>query len=448
MLRRYRTEKQGIAVKSTAFTANTPHAASGLRRGWLVVAALASLFFASVTHAEVVPTLYQYETLVKSQSERERTAAAAAGLAEMAVRISGVSGAADTPAVKSAIGSALRLVESFGYESTTEQIESNGTQVEATRLILRYAPAAIDRLLQSAGLPLWPANRPSILLWLVDNDPEVGLRVATEVEQADVIAAAKAAARRRGLPLTLPLLDMEDQLAVSAENLWQLDTTTLIPASERYHPDAILVGRYARQPDGQIQINWLQLHKEEQSVFDSRGADVHTAIGTGLDQAASYLAGLYAFMPQTGKAQSVVMELQGIQTFADYIKAINYISSRAMVTRADPVAVQADTLRLRLALTSDVARLRDELALGKQLTPVVSEIIDGVVGDAPAPVAQPQAPFDVTGDVAGNVTDPDRAPVVNGTGVGSATAPVAPVAAVPMAAPGTAANPLRYQWVR
>ena len=73
-----------------------------------------------------------------------------------------------------------------------------------------------------------------------------------------------AGAQRRGMPLQLPLLDLEDQTQLTPADLWSDYQPAIRQASARYPHDVIVVGRLRAQTDGRWRGAW--------SILDARGA--------------------------------------------------------------------------------------------------------------------------------------------------------------------------------
>ena len=86
------------------------------------------------------------------------------------------------------------------------------------QLTLRFDPARVDRLLRQANEPVWGLRRPLVLLWWVDerNGSRQLMGESTAAEQWQQLSAA---AVRRGLPLMLPLMDLDDSMAVASADL-------------------------------------------------------------------------------------------------------------------------------------------------------------------------------------------------------------------------------------
>ena len=77
--------------------------------------------------------------------------------------------------------------------------------------------ATIKQLLRSNSLPIWPENRPAVLVWLVIDDGTERSIVAGE-HRADAAQQLKDAAAARGVTLALPMGDLEDRMALVLGN--------------------------------------------------------------------------------------------------------------------------------------------------------------------------------------------------------------------------------------
>lgn len=329
---------------------------------WLIVGLLSP----PIGLAEPVEGLYTTDVLVSSQGRAERVRAAGEGLAEVLLRVSGHPPALRHPEVRQALKRAQRYVSEFSYESTEETLETGGAIKPAHKLILKYSASQVEQLLRKAQQPIWPSNRPNLLVWLVIDEFPSGRRL---VGDAPVQDSLRAAALRRGLPMIYPLLDLQDQIALSADALWDMDEASVLAASRRYHADGILVGRYSQTSRGQWLANWKLLHKDEAVIFDSASEEFERMLNGGLDQVADYLAGLYAIVPGEQGPDAVVVQLSGVDDFASYAAALNYLDGLAMVRHAALVAVRGDTLLLNLFTEGDLSQLLDTLALDNKLIP-------------------------------------------------------------------------------
>lgn len=314
--------------------------------------------------------LYQADMLVADQSQRERNQATVDGLAEVVVRASGQPLVLQNPELMKAFDRASDFLVEWRYESTDETLTIDGREQPARRLVLRYSGNAIEKLLRDLRLPIWPANRPSMLVWLIVDDKDGRTRVsssAADSAAADVLQHTEASAKRRGIPIIKPLMDLEDQVALSADALWSMDQQAIRRASERYNADGILVGRLTETSRGEWRAGWLLLHQGRSEVFDGGGVELADVVAEGIDQIANHFSQLYGITPSDGSSEAMAFQMDGISDFASYMQVMDYLQSLAVVRRYDLVAVRGDSMLLYIYLEGDIDRLRGALSLDGRL---------------------------------------------------------------------------------
>lgn len=115
---------------------------------------------------------------------------------------------------------------------------------------------AIERALRTAGQTVWGNDRPLTIVWLaVDwgqgereiigaDDPARSLDEARSIDRNRLLRERVLdVARRRGLPVVFPLLDVEDLQKVTFSDIWGGFDDALLEASQRYDVNSILIGR-------------------------------------------------------------------------------------------------------------------------------------------------------------------------------------------------------------
>jgi len=314
--------------------------------------------------AEQLVDLYRVEVLVASQSPGERERAARDALRELVVRVSGDRSAAEQPGIKEALSRAQDFVYEFNYASSPETLTRDGRELPASRLVLKFSPVEIERLLRRAELAFWPARRPLVLIWLVARDQEQGLHRVTDPElQAQLRRRAEA----RGLPLILPLEDLEDRLALSPRQVWAWDEESVRQASERYAPDAILIGRYSPTSGGGLRSDWQLYHSLGNPSFDLRAQEPEQLMGAAIDRVADHFAERYAIVPREEGPGDIVMQVSGVHSFGDYKSVERYLEDLPMVRRLEFVSLDKERLMFRLVTEGELTGLISALERDRQL---------------------------------------------------------------------------------
>jgi hypothetical protein len=336
---------------------------------------------AAIAHAEQLVHVYRGEQLVRSQSVAERNAATRLGMAEVILRVSGDKAALQHPGVRQALNQSQSYLYEFSYASTDEMLEEDGKRVPAVRLLLTFSQRAIEKLLRESQLSLWPANRPKLLVWqALRDESDVIQRVPDE-------AATKALYKQaaiRGVPLLLPAQDLEDTLALSSEDLWNADPQAIKTGSERYRPDATLVGRYQPKGDGTWSGSWQLFHSSGDRTFETEGADIASLFVQAVDASADYFARLYAIVPGNEEPGTVIMRIENVRDFAAYKNAERYLQNLAIVSQVELIVAESHQLLVRLHTVSDINLLLSTLELGKKFYPVASSSVAVVNIAAPA----------------------------------------------------------------
>jgi len=323
--------------------------------------------------AELVENLYQQSELVTGQSVAERQQATKQALAKVLVRVSGRALLLQSPAIESVLKSPQRFVEAYRYESTGEVIEQDGLPVPASRLVFNFSRAGIERLLRTQQAPLWPANRPSVLVWLVKDDLSVGRELVSLQDGSELSAAASSLSELRGQPLVLPVLDLQDRLTISADQVWNLDQAAIIEASARYQADVLLVGRYSQTSNGSWLSTWTLLHKQHQQVFDRDTALEVDLVSQGLAATTDFLASIYSISSLGGDTGSVFLEVQRVNGFSGYVQLLSYLDSLEVVRQLDLVLLEEQTIHVKIKLEGEVHSLTDALELDRRLQLVTSD---------------------------------------------------------------------------
>jgi hypothetical protein len=333
------------------------------------------LMWAVPAVAAVVGDLYQARVPVAEQSPAELRRAARGGLAEVLVRVSGRTDAARHPELAGALGNAERYVEQYRYDSEPSAPEPGAdaqAPAESQSVLLRFAPSQIEGMLRQAGLPVWGANRPTLLVWLAYDDG-TSRALVNEESQPALVQALREQARRRGLLLSFPLLDLDDMAAVTADLVWQMDLLKLQDASTRYRADGLMVGRVAALPGGRWLGSWRLVAGEQRVSVDGEGASLTAYLLPGIDRIADTLSALYASANDGSAPGTVRLQLSGVGSFADYSRVLAYLGRLSQVKSVMPVEVAEGEMTLQLEINGGVAQLQRALALENRLQPAAAD---------------------------------------------------------------------------
>lgn len=309
--------------------------------------------------ARVIADLYEVVEAVPSRGATDRAGAERRGLERVFVRVTGDVAVGGNPQLQSVLQGAQRYVQSYRYEREDNQLY----------LHLTYDPQAISNQVHELALPVWPNNRPGTLLWVAVDSLQEGRSALDETRNPELFAAMEAMAMERGLPIDFPVMDLSDQRNMPLGNLWAQDERAAERAGVRYGPDATLMGRLLQISGERWKADWLLIHGGRSYAFDASGDSMEEVAISGIDQAATQLAQRYAVRPtgEGSQLSAVMVEVSGVDSFADYTQASAYLQGLAQVSKADLISVDSDRMRFALTTSVPLRNLRDALALNRKL---------------------------------------------------------------------------------
>jgi hypothetical protein len=330
-------------------------------RSWIFLPAVALIVAAAAApYAEVIDDIYTARIAVADRSPAALRSARREGLAQVLVKASGDGKALARPEAAEAVGAAERYLLRYSYEE-------DGDDGSLT-LSLDYDERAVQQILRDARLPLWTANRPPILAWLLVSDTKGRRFVGAGVmpEETDVLDARF---RERGLPLQLPLFDLEDMAILSPGAAWRQSSPAIVAASRRYRGAEILAGRVAHTSTGRWVGDWRFLYEGRWLTRPVATDSYDEFVAAGADLAASTISGRYAVTVLEGGDQRHRVTLRGVRSYGDYVSAQRALGGLEAVRRVVPERLVGDLVSLRIEADADLVQLGRIIELDERFVP-------------------------------------------------------------------------------
>ena len=291
--------------------------------------------------------LYKVREPVASQQPAEREEALRKAFDTLVLRLTGDS-SSDQQAVAPLRSDPQQLVSRYAYEGDT--------------VVVSFDPVTTERALRSAGLPLWGAERPSILSWWLGETAD-GSQLVGDAQEGS--SDLRAAAQHRGLPLRLPLADLSEQLVATSDAVTAKDPQALRDVSERYDADGLLAVM-AKQSGESWEADWRLWMGDKQTQGKASG-DTRVALADEVMLAVStFLAPQYRVKP--GDRSEITLEVLGadVERFAELDRLLEPFGARLQQIASD---------RLVYRLNASPEQLRAQLALAR-LQEVAADEID------------------------------------------------------------------------
>lgn len=235
----------------------------------LLLLVVLTLFPLLPVYAVVVDDLYQADIPVTSQLSDDRISAVREGFSRLMIKLTGDPNIAKNPVIKDAIQRADYYVQTFSYSAPT-------TASATYSLHVSFEADDIKRMLRKAGVAYWDENRPLIVVWLAITNPKHEVAIIDDQTPGDILDALRQQGEKFALPLIFPLMDVADLGEISPEDINNMSVPVVKKASQRYSPNAYLIGKI-ESVDGACQSHWLLIVNNKQwnwTIADKTPEDI------------------------------------------------------------------------------------------------------------------------------------------------------------------------------
>lgn len=311
-------------------------------------------------NAVEVKDLYLVKLPIAEQGKTALWKASLSGLKEVLVRKSGSTEILQSQEVREAYRRVTRFLQRFEYAS------QDGDSEYPYIISLYFEPRLIDNLIQESKMPLWGANRPLTIIWIaVEEDFERKI-VLESAEAESIHTDIQESATRRGLPVILPLMDLEDELVVSISDIWGRFPTAIRQASSRYAADVSLFGRIYQQGDVWLG-NFSYINQGNQGAFEVSGESKESVVAQMTDQLADQLCSKYCVVEEVGIKNELLIDISDISSFQQFKGAQNYLASLSSVSRVEVVSVEKLNVLFKLTLFGQVNSTVEGIGLSQKM---------------------------------------------------------------------------------
>lgn len=315
---------------------------------YLVVPLVVSFLFPFTSTAKTTVDVYHAEVVLTNQ-KKARSIAWGQGLEQVLIKASGNANIADNAVVKKALRDGSDYLVKFKY----------GTLDGEKSLDMQYNPKQIHSLLSQANASVWTKERENILVWLVQDD-DIERQIGWEQSGLDSVSALQAAAQQSGLPITLPLGDMDDLTKISAPDLWGSFPEPLEAASVRYPVDSVLVLKVAANGQSS-EVNWQLYDMRPESITSSpqsavtgvETGDVTQAIDTAVEKVSAYYAKKSKPTSKQVADDALWANFSGIQSAQSFFKLEQSLLALDSVATIQVHTIQGNDVVFQVQLLSN-----------------------------------------------------------------------------------------------
>jgi len=303
--------------------------------------------FATSSFATELADIYQSQLTVANQQAQERQRVSPDILRQVLLKVVGdraVLDAADLTPILSEVGA---LIQQSQYQRLT-----GITQPEQLALLLTFNESEVNQALINNGLPIWSKSRPDVMVWLtIDNGKTQRILAADDYETVYTDTLEQAAALR-GLPILLPIMDLQDQNQISVADLRTGLSAPIEQASQRYGANIILLAGVTVQANGAVQIDWQSIIGGSIEKWQSKG-EIRSTLQAGMNEFTDKLARGFTQVLTSQDHETSVIEINNVKNYADYSRTMAYLANLQYVSDLQMVKLKDDKLEVTMQIKGD-----------------------------------------------------------------------------------------------
>ncbi len=315
-----------------------------------------------------IKDLYQYSTLVDDKTWKARQFASKDALLKVLIKVSGQEITSSNPLYKKAARNISDYMLKYEYKETAEAQQL---------IIVKFEPQKVNQLLESSELPIWGNRRPQVVIWLAFED-SWRRELVTQDSNPQIERLLKDRANRRGVPIVIPLLDLQDRANINVSDVWANFSEPVNKASIRYSAERVVTARLYQNKETQLwQLDWRFTDHSDIEVNQLNG-DKQQIVGQMIDAIAENLSQEYSVAALRFKEQGQFdMTLLGINDFLMLEAAKRRLLSLSVVNDLTLKKISSSKIELKLNLLGNGLDLENALKLDsnfeKHFDPLVPE---------------------------------------------------------------------------
>ncbi len=300
--------------------------------------------------------LYTGEVPVAGQQKSERNRALPLALKQVLKKLSGRGSFEDFPLVEPVLDSAASIVVSFHYRNV-ESILADNSVSNQLHLVARFAQVEVNQLLRKLQLPLWPAERQPVEIWVVVDDG-MGRRIMP-VEYAYAWQSMNEIAAARGQPVSWPQPDEEGIFPVDAQLLWGGYTEDITGQD-----GAVLIAA-ARREGTEWSVRLNLAYGSQNWAWRQHDVDLQQALSDSMHEAVNRVAEAHTIAAIDQGKWLHELTVTGIEGADDYRRCLDYLQNLSIVNRVSITASSRGMVRFNLELNAMPIYLDEVLARKK-----------------------------------------------------------------------------------
>lgn len=355
-------------------------------RYWIV---FALLFVWTSAFSVEVDDLYTAKVALDSQTQQDQNSAIKSALKAVFVKASGDVGVLSNSVVKSETRNYSKYLTQFNY------VNENGVN----HLVASFDEARVTQLLFQQNIPFWGRLRPLVLFWVVAEDG-LSRRIISESGESTLHNEILNIAEQRGLPVVLPLMDLEDSQNIEISDLWGRFIDPIQRASARYAPETIVIIRVSKNNKASaiassadcdllclqslMVIDWHIVMAQSNKVEMGktyRGSNETDLVKKAMSDITSYISKQYVLTTESDN--ELIIDVANIDSLTKYVKVSEFLKKLSAISSVKLIEAKGNNRRFKLTIMGTPESIFASLQLNSQLKQYIDPLIGQRLNDVP-----------------------------------------------------------------
>jgi len=332
---------------------------------------IVSVLFAVFVNAQQFDNPYQGNVLTVSFDEKELKEQA---LKQVLVKVSGNTDIDKLGETKLLLKNTQNLLSQYGYR----KIQG------AEYFSAVFDKRKINKALKDMQQPVWGDTRPVTLIWLINNNKLVSDNIIKQSNDASLSWSLQQTEIRRGISLQFPLMDLDDNLALSVSDVKGRFYDQVANASTRYSRQHFVTAELQSTSSDKWRLKWQlvqsnNVSKQNITLINKQFVGGKSSITKQMVNAiADYYAGQYAILENQGEKFTQTLHINGIDSLAELAKLNSVLKSLFAIASYKIVALEAQQVSVEVKINGGLNSFKNALIVQPNLKldtslPVASE---------------------------------------------------------------------------
>lgn len=315
------------------------------------------LLFSSIGLAMADSGLYRAQLAVDSQASQLQEGYFKQAFVQVLIKVSGNPFVGEDDKLIPTSAAIKQSIRQYRYVKEKDQLF----------LTIDFQPQAIDSLLNAHAKSIWSKDRPT-LLTLITVDAEGKREVLGANAQSQPLEILINLAKKYGIPLLLPEMDIDDLKRLSYNDLRSLREDTLLTAEQRYGSDGVLSINITLDEKQQWHSHWTLLWGDLQSDWQINDTDFGQLSIDGLRQLSHDLQ----VQPTTTlneelTEQTLFLNVDDIDSSEAYQTVLDYLSSLSSIKHVELINISPQSIRYKIDIRTPLSLFKASLSKDDKL---------------------------------------------------------------------------------